>query len=388
MSSFSEVTLELTPSQRLDVIDVNRRVEAQAEGFFDQHRKTLYCSYHTTAGYLEQSLCERLGQRPGQVRGFLNPYRRLFPPGAGYHHDHLERRSELSDEQRRSEPRNADSHLTFIGSGLESCVTYDNHPGAPAYFIDLDGINANGPGGLEQRSRQTTLLGFDRATEVERLDLRVPVSGHPIDSINLKDPALGFLEQIQERIAHHGIRKGRLDLRLAGAEEHAGLTVNEDETLLMTHDLREVLSNPMYFMAAKGLNMLRDPRAIPAKAKRYAKYDLVQVVNKFIDRVGLENTLAERFVDKFLRMPAERYLRMKRSMSLLISDAYPTADCSGLPGGTSNHRANGQPGGDGALTCSEHGRIVQGRFQSPILVQWRPSATSARRIVATLSRFE
>ncbi|PSQ84189.1 MAG: hypothetical protein BRD44_01785 [Bacteroidetes bacterium QS_7_67_15] len=193
MSSLSEVTLELTPARRFDVIDVNRRAEAQVgEGFFETHRKTLYCSYHTTAGYLEQRVAEHLGPQPRQVRGFLEPYQRLFPPDADYFHDHLERRDELSDEQRRTEPKNADSHLTFIGSGLESCVTYRNHaPGAPAYFIDLDGVNANGPGGhRERRKRRTTLIGFDQATCVAQVELDVPVSGHPIDSVNLKDPSL------------------------------------------------------------------------------------------------------------------------------------------------------------------------------------------------------
>jgi hypothetical protein len=405
MSSLSEVTLELTPARRLDVIDVNQRAEAQAgDGFFESHRKTLYCSYHTTAGYLEQSLCERLGRRPGQVRGFLKPYQRLFPPEADYHHDRLERRTELSDEQRQTEPRNADSHLTFIGGGLESCVTYDNAPvragtsPAPVHFIDLDGINPNGPGGGERRQRRTTLVGFDRAQRVAEVELEVPLSGHPIDSTNLKNPSLGFYEQLEALIARYGIEKGRLDLRLAEGEEHAGLTVNEDETLLMSHDLREVLGDPLHFMAAKGWSLgrllLRDPRALRAAVKRYAKYDLVQIVNKVLDKTGLNDSLAERFIDKFLTGPVERRLRMKRSMSLLISDAYPPGGAP--PGGTANHPANGHAGNGRAengraendSSSTPGGRIVQGRFQSPILVQWRSSQTPTRRIVATLSRFE
>lgn len=422
MSSLSEVTLELTPARRLDVIDVTRRAKAQAgDGFFKSHRKTLYCSYHTTAGYLEQSLCEQLGRQPGQVRGFLEPYQRLFPPEADYHHDRLERRTELSDEQRQTEPRNADSHLTFIGGGLESCVTYDNAPAgagsspAPVHFIDLDGINPNGPGGHERRQRRTTLVGFDRAQPVAEVELEVPLSGHPIDSTNLKDPSLGLYEQLEDFIARHGVEKGRLDLALAEGEEHAGLTVNEDETLLMTHDLREVLGDPLHFMAAKGWSLgrllLRDPSALRAALKRYAKYDLVQVVNKALDKTGLDDSLAERFIDKFLSGPVERRLRMKRSMSLFISDDVPANGA--LPGGTTNHcggtgeKGNGGVGkqenekrssgfaenghaGDGSVTKPQQqcGRIVQGRFQSPILVQWRPSEAPVRRIVATLSRFE
>jgi thiamine phosphate synthase YjbQ (UPF0047 family) len=391
MSSLSEVTLELKPARRFDVIDVNRRVEQEAGDFFARHRKTLYCSYHTTAGYLEQSLCERLGQQPGRVRGFIEPYQRLFPPGADYQHDHLERRDELSDEQRRTEPRNADSHLTFIGSGLESCVTYYNAPGASAYFIDLDGVNANGPDGRERRRRRTTVIGFDQATRVAQAEIEVPVSGHPIDSINLKDASLGLYEQIEDLIAHYGIEKGRVDLHLAENERHAGLTVNEDETLLMTHDLREVLDNPMHYMAAKGWNLgrllFRNPRALRPVAKRYAKYDLVQVVNKVLDKTGLDGSLAERFIDRFLTGPVERRLRMKRSMSLYISDDRPTSGA--LPGGTAHHHTNGhQQTGHAQNGQQRGGRIVQRRFQSPILVQWRPADTPARRIVATLSRFE
>ena len=154
-----------------------------------------------------------------------------------------------------------------------------------------------------------------------------------------------------------------------------------------------MLGDPLHFMAAKGWSLgrllLRDPRALRAAVKRYAKYDLVQIVNKVLDKTGLNDSLAERFIDKFLTGPVERRLRMKRSMSLLISDAYPPGGAS--PGGTTNHPANGHAGNGRAENDSSStpgGRIVQGRFQSPILVQWRSSQTPTRRIVATLSRFE
>ena len=59
------------------------------------------------------------------------------------HHDRLALRTELSDAQRQDEPQNGDSHLTFIGAGLQNCVTYVNRPGMPVYFIDLDGMYHN-----------------------------------------------------------------------------------------------------------------------------------------------------------------------------------------------------------------------------------------------------
>ncbi len=51
---------------------------------------------------------------------------------------------------------------------------------------------------------------------------------------------------------------------------------------------------------------------------------------------------------------------MKRSVSLLVTE----------------DEANGE------------GTIEQGRYQSPILVQWRTSEPQTRRVRATLTRFE
>jgi hypothetical protein len=52
-----EVNLALTPRSRLDVINVSARLERDHPRFFSRFRRTLYCSFHTTAGYLEQNLC-------------------------------------------------------------------------------------------------------------------------------------------------------------------------------------------------------------------------------------------------------------------------------------------------------------------------------------------
>ena len=56
---------------------------------------------------------------------------------------------------------------------------------------------------------------------------------------------------------------GRIDISLAPNEHHAGLTVNEYETLLMKHDLAEVLRNPLRFMAEKGKHMPSQPQGHP-----------------------------------------------------------------------------------------------------------------------------
>lgn len=356
-SSPHEITLRLRPERRLDIIDVNQHVQAHSADFLRQYNKALYCSYHTTAGYLEQSLCDRLGPGRDSVHDFIELFQEIFPPGANYQHDQMHLRTELSPEQRKTEPRNADSHLTFIGSGLENCVTYPCTPHRPVYFIDLDGINRDND---NRRQRQTTIIGFNDDEVVRQVELTVPVSNHPIDSVSLRDPRLGLFDQLHDLLVHYGITRGRIDIDLAPHERHAGLTVNEYETLLMKHDLVEVLHNPLRFMAQKGRNMLRDPGAIPGKAKNYAKYDLVRVVNAFLDTLGLSESLIERVIDKFLAVPAEHFLRMKRSVSLLVTE----------------DESNGR------------GTIVQGRYQSPILVQWQKTEHQMRRVRVTLRRFE
>ena len=136
-----EVTLELSPQARFDLIDVRRLVAAEVGEFLTRYSRAIYCSPHTTAGYLEQSLCARLRYNPNSVSKFMQVFRKLFPPNADYQHDQLALRNELSEEQRRHEPRNGDSHLAFIGSGLRNCATYSNRSPDPVYFIDLDGVN-------------------------------------------------------------------------------------------------------------------------------------------------------------------------------------------------------------------------------------------------------
>ena len=58
-------------------------------------------------------------------------------------------------------------------------------------------------------------------------------------------------------------------------------------------------------------------------------------------------------------MPASRFLRMKRSVSLLVSDR----------------------------EGSGKGTIVEGTYQSPILVQWHRGNRQARVLDVTLTRF-
>jgi thiamine phosphate synthase YjbQ (UPF0047 family) len=348
-----EVTLELTPRARFDIIDVRQRLKAAHGTLLDPYPRHLYHSFHTTAGYLEQSLAARLTRDKDAVAPYLEVFRAMFPEGAGYEHDRLDRRKDLTSEERAVEPRNADSHLAFMAAGLSSCVSYVNRPQEPVCFVDLDGVTEGRP-----RRRLTSIVGFTAERRITTVRIGIPVSNHPIDSVNLKDPKLGIYEQIVELIGRHGVTSGRVRLELAGGERQAGLTVNEYETLLMSNDLADVLRNPFRFAAEKGRHMLAHPREIPAKALDYAKYDMVRALNQVLDLTGLRESLLERLWARAIAVPAGRFLRMKRSVNLRIRES------------------------------EGRGVIADGRYQSPILVQWRRADGRVREVEATLTQFE
>ena len=104
------------------------------------------------------------------------------------------------------------------------------------------------------------------------------------------------------------------------AERHSALTINEYETLLMKYDLAEVLRNPLRFFAEKSRHALANPRAVPAKTLGYAKYDFVRVLNKSLDTLGLRGSIVEKVLARTLAVPAARFFRMRRSVSLLVSE--------------------------------------------------------------------
>jgi len=348
-----ETSLELSPKSRFDVIDVNRMMAAKHGGVLEGFRKVLYCSHHTTAGYLDQGFVERLQDSREGVDPFIRGFQDLFPRGAGYYHDDMRLREELSEEERKHEPPNGDAHLTFIGSGLQNCVTYRHRPGSQVFFMDLDGIYHN-----RARSRTTSVVAYNQEEVVAEVRSEVPVTRHAIDSVNLSDGRLGLSREIDELLRSHPMECGRLDICLDQGEHAAALTVNEYETLLMRHDLAEVLRDPLRFMARQGRRMLRDPRAVPAKSLGYARYDMVRILNEVIDALGLSETAVERFVSRLMAYPASRRLRFKRSLKIPVST-------------------------DGRTRP----RLVKGRYQSPILIQWAPAPHGVRTLRLRLSRF-
>jgi thiamine phosphate synthase YjbQ (UPF0047 family) len=344
-----DLTLELAPRARFDVVELRSRFAAEHRDALAPYKHCLYWSAHTTAGFLDRSLTARLSA--AGVPTYVEAFRSMFPEGAGYEHDRLERRQDLDAAQRAVEPRNADSHLAFIAGGLHSVVTHPNRQAETVCFVDLDGIHDGRP-----RRRRMRLIGFTQEAMVARTRIAVPVSAHPIDSINLKDPRLGIYEQLEEFVRQAGVARGRIRLALGDAERHSGLTINEFETLLMRYDLAEVLKNPLRFAAEKYRHAVANPRAVPGKALGYAKYDFVRVLNSGVDALGLRGSIVEKVLAKTLGVPAARFFRMRRSVSLLVAD-----------------------------TGTDRPGIVEGTYQSPILVQWQKPVREARMLDVTLS---
>jgi thiamine phosphate synthase YjbQ (UPF0047 family) len=342
-----DLAVEIAPKARFDLVNMRHTFAAEHEALA-AFPHCLYWSSHTTAGFLDRSLASRLqGQ---QIPNYLDAFRAIFPEGAGYEHDRLERRADLNADQRAIEPRNADSHLAFMAGGLRTCVTHPNRPAEHVYFVDLDGVNEGRP-----RRRQARVIGFTRERAVCSTRIEIPVA-HAVDSINLRDAQLGIYAQLKDFVRRSGIERGRLRVALDPAERHSGLTVNEYETLLMRHDLAEVLGNPLRFVAEKYRHVVANPRAVPAKTLDYAKYDLVRVVNTGLDRLGLRGSVVERLLARTVAVPAARFFRMRRSVNLLVA-----SDESGQTA------------------------LVEGQYQSPILVQWQPSPRRARVVDVTLT---
>ena len=348
-----QFALDITPRSRLSLTDVRGRAATVIGDELERYKRCFYSSLHTTAGYLPQSLQSRLaGGRQG-ITSYLDVYRAIFPEQGGYRHDQLGERTELTEDQKEREPLNGDSHLMFILGRLRACVSYPVRPD-PVYFVDLDGTCSG-----TSRRRTTVLVGYDDEIEVARTSLQVPVSAHPIEAVNLKDPRYELHKQIAEFIANHASGKGRLKLELAPGERHACLTVNEYETLLMRHDLADVLREPCRFAAEKARHVWNDPGAVPGKARSYAQHDLVQALNQMVDVLGLPTSRIEQWIARALSVPADRLFGVKRSIDLLVSDD----------------------------NASGRAAIVEGTYQSPILIHWRGAPRGVRTVNVSLTQF-
>ena len=381
-----KTTLSIRPAARTDFIDVRARVAEEFGSDFIRYPKALYISDHTTAGYLDQRLAQRLDHDREKVREYIKVFHEVFPPNAGYEHDELERRTELSDEQKATEPENADSHLTFISAGLQSATSYDNQRGRPVWFVDLDGVHRGGT-----RRRRTTVVGYGSEKVVAQTRLNVEASPRSIDAIDLREPGSGFVDHLEDLVEEHGVSYGRLDVSLTPEETDASLTVNEYEPLLMKNDLRRALLSPLRFMADQGRQVLRTPLSLPGKALRLpgkalrlsgkalhvarmgttvlrtspgpvldtATVEAVHILNWALERMGVDESVIARMLNRALALPVARFQGLRREISLPVV----------------------HPEGDGK------GEIPWGTYQSPILIQWRGPEGTTRELDVKLVRF-
>jgi hypothetical protein len=206
-----------------------------------------------------------------------------------------------------------------------------------------------------RRQRTTAVLAYDNERVIARASVVIPVSKHPVDSVNLADPRLGLLDTVNGLLQSTGLGHGRVDLVIDPSERNVGLTVNEYETLLMQNDLAEVLRDPLRFAKIKGRNALSDPLAIPGKTLSYARYDVVHLMNSLMEALRLDQSSVERLLAKVMSVPARRFLRSRRVSFLASADAGRCA------------------------------HLVRGQYQSPILVQWQPPERQERRVDVVLS---
>ena len=203
------------------------------------------------------------------------------------------------------------------------------------------------------------MLLYNQETVVYRGTFAIPTQpAHPIDAFNLRDPQYGLWAHLHHVIEVSGLEHGRIDIRLAPRERHVGLTVNEYETMLMRHDLPEVLRDPLRYMLRYSKALLCHPAAIPAKMRDYALYDLIHLYNEVMDNVQIGRALLERGLS-FLSGPASRLFRVKRGIQLFIA-------------------GRGEAGRE---------RIMQGIYQSPILIQYQQAKQGVRGLEITLWAF-
>jgi hypothetical protein len=160
-------------------------------------------------------------------------------------------------------------------------------------------------------------------------------------------------------VGSYGINKGLIDIALASEESRAALTVNEYETLLMRNDLPAAMSNPLGYVLQRGKQIFQNPASIPGKARSYLTYDIIHLYNELMKNLQLSPSVVERVLS-FLSHPVSHLFRLKRSITLLVSHSLDTGP----------------------------GRIVQGSYQSPILLHYGTAQKKLRCLEITLKKFE
>ncbi len=357
--------MNLTPSSRLDITNISQSLTESDLAAFSSYEKIALSSLHTTAGLLEQSFAVKLGNTQEGINNLIRSARRLFPEGAPYWHDQMDLRDELSAEQRKYEPLNADSHLAFICLGLCNCVLYSFDPKDPIFLIDLDGEFQG-----VFRSRKILAIGYNTAECVHEDSITVPMPQKDRAALDLSSTLQNYQSIIDQQKVHRGV----ISFALAPQEKFAGITVNEFETLLMERDITDVLKNPLKFMLSNVSEFARHPFSIPGKAKQVIMYELHQTIRDGLklatrgasalehiaERLGVDLPLLEYAIDKIATPLESRWMNLGNSVRFLIN-----ADDHDTPSG----------------------RIMTGTYQSPILIQWRRPESDIRHINVRILKF-
>jgi hypothetical protein len=126
----------------------------------------------------------------------------------------------------------------------------------------------------------------------------------------------------------------------------------------MRNDLHDALSDPLRYIVRHGKKLLHNPASIPGKTRGYAIYDLIHLYNELMNSLIIGRSVIDR-VFSYLSAPASRIFRLKRQINLLVSNSVETGPS----------------------------RIVQGTYQSPILLQRRKADKDVRRLEITLWNF-
>ncbi len=356
-------TLNLSARSRLDMQNISEMLAKADNGSFTSFDKVAIASMHTTAGFLEQPFATKLGNSAEGIGHLVRSAHRLFPEGAPYWHDQMELRDELSEEQRKVEPLNADSHLAFICLGLCNSVQYTFAPKNPIYFIDLDGESRG-----TFRSRKVLAIGYNDTECIYEQSLSVDMPEQERCAVDLSKNISDF----QALAAEHKIRQGLITFELEPDENHAGITVNEFETLLVERDITDVLLNPLKYIKNNVSEFARKPLMIPRKAKKILMYELhlairdglkwagrsVSAVEYIAERLHMRLPLLEYVIDRIANPIEARWMNLGSKARFLINTE------------------------DGETS----GSVKIGTYQSPILIQWRRPDSDVRRLRARLLR--
>ncbi|PEN05795.1 hypothetical protein CRI93_11880 [Longimonas halophila] len=188
-------------------------------------------------------------------------------------------------------------------------------PDEPLALVDMDGVNKETG---RHRTRRVTAVGFTEAHTVAGFEVTIPAPPHSVGATSLRDPRLGVIARIHAALAEHAVHLGCVQLALTDDTDNAALVVNEYEKQLMRYDMAQVLRAPRYFQSKE---------RVPAPA------------SPTVEHHGTGVPAAE-----------EPALRLHDTVRLLVR---PPAD-------------------NGAS------RLVQGRYQSPIVLHRTPRERTIR----------